>query len=148
MKRRLTRLMFVFFAALCVAGTLATTATASDTVKIGLNYPKTGPYSVQGLDQWRATELAVDEINAAGGIMGKKVEISWRDSQSKPPLSSKNVAELIDQEGAKMVFGGSSSGVAIASGKVCNEKNIPFFGTLTYSTATTGKAGLKTKFTQ
>ena len=44
-------------------------ALADGTVKIGLNYPKTGPYSVQGLDQWRASELAVEEINSAGGII-------------------------------------------------------------------------------
>jgi ABC-type branched-subunit amino acid transport system substrate-binding protein len=118
----------------------------ADVVKIGLNYPKTGPYSVQGLDQWRAAELAVDEINAAGGIMGNKIEIVWRDSKSKTDVTKKNVTELIDQEGVKMVFGGSSSGVAIAAGKVCKEKGTIFFGTLTYSTATTGKDGHKYMF--
>ncbi|MCP4632999.1 MAG: ABC transporter substrate-binding protein [candidate division Zixibacteria bacterium] len=116
------------------------------TVKIGLNYPKTGPYSVQGLDQWRATELAVAEINGSGGINGEQVEIVWRDTQSKPAVATQNANELIDNEGVKMVFGGSSSGVAIATAKVCHEKNIPFFGTLTYSTATTGKEGLRTTF--
>ena len=96
----------------------------ADTVKIGLNYPKTGPYSVQGLDQWRAAELAVAEINAAGGILGKNVEIAWRDSQSKADLSTANVTELIDNEGVKMVLGGSSSGVAVATGKVCQAKGM------------------------
>jgi branched-chain amino acid transport system substrate-binding protein len=110
-------------------------------VKIGLNYPKTGPYSVQGLDQWRATELAVQEINAAGGILGKEIEIVWRDSMSKPDATTQNVTDLIDKEGVKMVFGGSSSGVAVAAGKVCQAKGIPFFGTLTYSTATTCEEG-------
>lgn len=119
---------------------------AEGTVKIGLNYPKTGPYLAEGLDQWRATEMAVQEINASGGILGKNVEIVWKDSQSKPDVTVTNVTELIDKEGAKMVFGGSSSAVAVAAAKVCNEKNIPFFGTLTYSTATTGTEGLKTTF--
>jgi branched-chain amino acid transport system substrate-binding protein len=113
----------------------------ADIVKIGLNYPKTGPYSVQGLDQWRATELAVEEINAAGGILGKSIEIVWRDSMSKADVTTKNVAELIDQEGVKMVFGGSASSVAVAASKVCQEKGVLFFGTLTYSTATTGEEG-------
>jgi ABC-type branched-subunit amino acid transport system substrate-binding protein len=121
-------------------------ATAQDTVKIGLNYPKTGPYSVQGLDQWRATELAVEEINADGGIMGKKIEIVWRDSQSRADLSTKNVTDLIDNEGVKMVFGGSASSVAVAAGDVCQEKGVPFFGTLTYSTATTGTNGHRHTF--
>lgn len=78
--------------------------------------------------------------------MGKKIEIVWRDSQSKKDLTTKNVAELIDKEGVKMVFGGSASSVAIAAGKVCQEKGIPFFGTLTYSTATTGKEGRQHTF--
>lgn len=100
----------------------------NETIKIGLNYPKTGPYSVQGLDQFRAAELAVAEINAAGGIMGKQVELVWRDSQSKPDLSRENVADMIDNDGVTMVFGGSSNAVAIASGDVCQEKGVPFFG--------------------
>ncbi|MBL7180704.1 MAG: ABC transporter substrate-binding protein, partial [Desulfobacterales bacterium] len=86
-------------------------AAAAGTVKIGLNYPKTGPYSVQGLDQWRAANLAVEEINTTGGILGNKVEIVWRDSMSKEDVTIQNVTELIDQEGVKMVFGGSASSV-------------------------------------
>lgn len=120
-------------------------AQAGDTVKVGLNYPKTGPYSVQGLDQWRATELAVKQINAAGGILGKKVEIIWRDSKSNKTVATANAEELV-KEGAQMLFGGSASSVAIATAKVANAHNIPFFGTLTYSTATTGVEGLKTTF--
>ncbi|MFC1761484.1 substrate-binding protein [Planctomycetota bacterium] len=120
-----------------VAIVLTTAVATAESVKIGLNYPKSGPYSVQGLDQWHAAEMATEEINAAGGIMGKQVEIIWRDSQSKKDVTTANVKELID-EGAQMVFGGSSSAVAIAAGKVCEQSNIPFFGTLTYSNATTG----------
>lgn len=119
---------------------------AQDVVKIGLNYPKTGPYSVQGLDQYRASELAVEEINAAGGILGKKVEIVWRDSKSKTDFTKTNVTNLIDKDGVQMVFGGSSSGVAIAAGEVCKSKGKLFFGTLTYSTSTTGKDGNKYVF--
>jgi branched-chain amino acid transport system substrate-binding protein len=142
----MSRLALLTAAAAILLTIQAAPIQAEDVVKVGLNYPKTGPYSVQGLDQWRAAELAAEEINAAGGILGKKVEIVWRDSKSKADLSTKNVAELIDQEGAKMVFGGSSSGVAIAAGKVCQAKGVPFFGTLTYSTATTGKEGRRHSF--
>ena len=124
---------------------LSVASAGAGVVKVGLNYPKTGPYSVQGLDQWRAAELAVGEINAAGGILGDKVELIWRDSKSKKTIAPANVTELID-EGAKMVFGGSASSVAVAAGKVCQQKGIPFFGTLTYSTATTGKEGRRHTF--
>ncbi len=138
--------LFILAAALVAAFTLTPVQAEGDVVKIGLNYPETGPYKAMGADQLRAAQLAVEEINAAGGILGKKIEIVTRDSKSKAPLATKNVTDLIDNEGAKMVFGGSSSAVAIAAGKVCKAKNVPFFGTLTYSTATTGKAGHKHMF--
>ncbi|MCX4027804.1 substrate-binding protein [Endozoicomonas sp. SM1973] len=131
---------------LLVLGVIKAGLAYSDTVKLGLNYPKTGPYSVQGLDQWRAAEMAKDEINQMGGILGKQVEIIWRDSKSKAKQATKNVRELIDDEGVQMIFGGSSSGVAIAAGKVCKVSKIPCFGTLTYSTATTGESGHRYMF--
>lgn len=115
-------------------------------VKVGLNYPKTGPYAAQGLDQIRAATMAVEEINSSGGILGQKIDLVIRDSKSKAGLSTQNVTDLIDNHGVKMVFGGSSSGVAVAAGKVCQEKGVPFFGTLTYSTATTGKEGHRYTF--
>ena len=121
-------------------------AVAADTVKIGINYPQTGPYSVQGLDQWRAAQMAVEELNAEGGILGKQVELVWRDSQSRADVSTRNVLDLIDKEGVKMIFGGSSSGVACAVGAICQEKGIPFFGTLTYSNATTCEKGHRHMF--
>jgi len=113
----------------------------AETVTIGLNYPETGPYSIQGLAQKRAADLAVDEINAAGGILGKQIVLSVRDSESKPAKATTNVEDLIDNDGAEMILGGSSSAVAIAGGKVAKSRNKLYFGTLTYSNATTGKEG-------
>lgn len=121
--------------------TAANSFSKEDVVKIALNYPETGPYAKQGKDQWYAAEIARDEINAAGGILGKKVVYRWYDSASNPNRTKANIARAIDQEKVKMVFGGSSSAVAIAAGKMCKEKNVLFFGTLTYSTATTGEEG-------
>ena len=119
------------------------TAASAAVVKIGLNYPKTGPYSVQGLAQLRATEMAVEEINQTGGILGRKIELVIRDSKSKAPLAKKNVEDLIDNEGVEMILGGSSSAVAIAGGKAAKSRDKLYFGTLTYSNATTGVQGHK-----
>lgn len=123
-----------------------TQAAAQETVKVGLNYPRTGPYFSQGLDQFRAAELAQEEINAAGGILGRRVQIVWRDSQSRVDVTQRNVTELIDKEGVKMVFGGSASNVAIAAGEIGQAKDVLFFATLTYSTDTTGKDGHRHTF--
>lgn len=125
---------------------LAVSACGADAIKIGLNYPETGPYSVQGLDQYRAATMAVEEINAKGGILGKQVELVCRDSKSNVDQAKANVTELIDKEGCSMIFGGSSSAVAVATGEICQQKGVPFFGTLTYSTATTGPKGHRYTF--
>ncbi|BBO93039.1 substrate-binding protein [Desulfosarcina ovata] len=132
------RLSMTFALVLLLMQTLTVLA-QDDPVKIGLNYSKTGPYAKQGLDQWRASQLAVNEINTCGGILGRPVEIVVRDSKSQVDLTIRNVNHLIDVEKVKMVFGGSASSVAIAAGKICQDKGILFFGTLTYSTETTGK---------
>lgn len=120
---------------------LVTTTVAAETLKIGLNYPQTGRYKDQGLQQRLGAFLAVDEINKAGGIMGREVELVIRNTSGDPKKGAKNTAELIDSEGVQMVFGGVSSAVAIASGRAARDRDRIYFGTLTYSNATTGTAG-------
>ena len=115
-------------------------------VRIGLNYPQTGPYSIQGKAQHDAARLAIDEINKQGGILGQTVELVTRDTRSKPDISTNNVLELIDKENCEMIFGGSSSAVAIAGGKAAKSKGKLYFGTLTYSNTTTAEAGHKYMF--
>jgi len=132
--RQTTRILVLGFI-LCL---IASLSFGAETVKIGLNYPETGPYSVQGLDQFHAATMAVEEINAAGGIMGHPVELVCYDSKSNVDVSKTNVTDLIKKDNVKMVFGGSSSAVAIAAGDICQTNGVPFFGTLTYSTSTTG----------
>ncbi len=146
--------IFVWFPKKCFSvvvmialfGLLSAQAVQGETVKIGLNYPKTGPYSVQGLDQLRGAELAMEEINAEGGILGKSIEIVTRDTVSKPDIAVKNANELIDTEGVKMIFGGVSSGVAVAVGEVCQQKGMLFMGTVTASNETTGEKGHRHTF--
>ncbi len=115
----------------------------TDAVKIGLNYPQTGPYSRQGHAQHNAAILAMEEINNKGGILGRKIELIIRNTQSKPAISKKNVLELIDKENCSMIFGGVSSAVAIAGGKAAKSRGRLYFGTQTGSNATTGKEGHK-----
>ncbi|WP_426416442.1 ABC transporter substrate-binding protein [Aestuariirhabdus sp. LZHN29] len=114
---------------------------ADEVVKIGLNYPKTGHYKEQGLEQMRGALMALDEINGSGGILGRQVEMVSRNTSSRPSKGVKNVDDMVRNEGVRMVFGGSSSAVAIASGKKAKELNVPYFGTLTYSNTTTGVEG-------
>lgn len=118
---------------------------AAEEVKIGLNYPQTGPYATQGQDELRAAELAAEEINAAGGILGKKIVLVTRDTMSKPDVAVKNAAELIDM-GAQMIFGGVSSGVAKSVAEVCQQKGVLFMATVAASNDITDENGHRYSF--
>lgn len=135
-----------FFALLLPPYSYCQATTSHQVVPIGFNYPQTGPYAIEGEDQLRGANLAVDEINTKDGILGNKILLIKRDSASDVLKTQDNVNNLIAEEGVKMVFGGASSAVAIASCKICQQDQIPFFGTLTYSTATTGEDGHRSCF--
>lgn len=113
----------------------------ADTIKLGFNYPQSGRYKDLGLQQRLAAFLAVEEINKAGGILGKKAELIIRNTAGSPERGVANTEELITQEKVDMVFGGASSAVTIASGKVAKELGRLYFGTTTSANATTGSEG-------
>ncbi len=138
-----TKILLIACSVLLPAAGFVSDSVAADSpiIKIGLNYPETGPYAKQGLDQKRAAEIAVEEINASGGILGKKVQLVMRDTKSNAKIAKANAAELYDVEGVPMILGGSSSAVAIATGEVALQKDRLFFATLSYSTETTGEYG-------
>lgn len=137
MKRTLTA--FALWAGLC------TTATAIEPITLGLNYPRTGSYKEEGLAQMRGALLAIDELNAQGGVLGRPVRLISRDSASRPEKAIQNVDRLVD-DGAAMLFGGASSAVAIAASQRAKERGVLYFGTLTYSNDTTGKNGHRYMF--
>ena len=60
-----------------------TTRAATGPFKVGLPIPLTGPYGTEALDQQAGAELAVAEVNEAGGVLGRKVELIVRDTQLK-----------------------------------------------------------------
>ncbi len=120
-------------------------AQAADPITLGLNYPRTGSYKEEGLAQMRGALLAIEEINANGGVLGRPLQLSSRNSASRPEKAIANVDKLAD-EGVAMLFGGASSAVAIAAGKRARERGLLYFGTLTYSNDTTGKDGHRYMF--
>lgn len=131
--------------ALALWATFIACAQAADPITLGLNYPRTGPYKEEGLAQMRGALLAIDELNASGGVLGRTLRLSSKDSASRPQKAVKNVDKLA-AEGAAMIFGGASSAVAIAAGKRAREHGLLYFGTLTYSNDTTGKDGQRYLF--
>lgn len=128
---------------------------ASKTVTLGFNVPQTGAYADEGADELRAFKLAVKHLNGEGdggmmatlkpsalkgnGILGKKVVYVTGDTQTKSDAARSSAKRMIEKEGALMISGGSSSGVAVAVQSLCQEMGIIFMAGLTHSNDTTGK---------
>lgn len=128
-------------------------APKGDTVTFGFNVPQTGAYADEGADELRAYEMAVEHINAGGGGMldtfsskslkggvnGKTVKFVTGDTQTKSDAARASAKRMIENDGAVMITGGSSSGVAIAVQGLCQEAGVMFMAGLTHSNDTTGK---------
>ena len=112
-------------------------AAPTKTITIGIDIPQSGPYSDQGADQLRAYQLATDEINKAGGIMGMQINLSIGDDQTKAPVAVENARRMIERDGAVMITGGSSTATALAVSGLCQEKKVIFMATLTHGDETT-----------
>jgi len=101
---------------------------APATIKIGSVQPATGPLAVIGVGQRRGNQLAVDYINAMGGIKsmdGAKLELLLGDSESKPEIGRSEADRLI-KGGAAVMTGPFQSGVALAISTLCEQRQIPF----------------------
>src|SRR5476649_1697097 len=77
----------------------------TEPIKIGYLPALTGPSSSTGIGINRGTELAVAEINAAGGIGGRQIELVVRDTQSDPTKAVNAVAELTQRQKVAIIFG-------------------------------------------
>ena len=105
-----------FFSAIGVSGLLlfSTNTWAACTVNIGVLLALTGSMSEIGQDNLRAAQLAVHDINAAGGVKGCSVNPIIMDSQTQPTVAVDQAKALVDLKGVHVVFGSNSSGTTIA----------------------------------
>ena len=110
--RESTRLKLA--AAALVTAALAAPALAADTIKIGVAGAHTGDLAAYGLPTKDAAEMAVAEVNAKGGINGKKIELVMGDDQCKPEIAT-NVATKLVSEGVNLVIGHICSGATKAA---------------------------------
>ena len=84
-------------------------APASQPIVIGVIGAMSGPSAVLGKEQQQGVELAVDEINAAGGIMGRPVKAVYRDDEADPTKALTAAQELVDREGINFLVGTTNS---------------------------------------
>lgn len=106
------------------------TATAQSTVKIGSILSVTGPAAFLGEDMKAGMELAIEEINAKGGIQGKKIEWFFYDAESQTQKGLTATRRLIDQDKVDAIVGGGNmSGMAIAMLGLTEKAALPFMST-------------------
>jgi branched-chain amino acid transport system substrate-binding protein len=122
----LTRRQALATASAALASTLAKPAiAASEPIRIGYLPALTGPSSSTGIGINRGFELAVKEINAAGGIDGRQIELIVRDTQSDPTKAVNGAAELAHGVKVNVVFGPLNSGEALAVVPLLAKSSIP-----------------------
>ena len=116
------------------AATLASAATlgltgckkgGGDTIKIGEFASLTGKEATFGTSSHEGTLLAVEEINAAGGVLGKKIELWTEDNQTKAGETANAVNKLISKDGVVAIIGEVASSRSMEAAPICQQNKIP-----------------------
>jgi branched-chain amino acid transport system substrate-binding protein len=114
--------------AAAAATAVSVPALAQDTLKLGLVAAMSGQSAKSGEAIVRGLSVAVDEINAKGGVLGKKVELVVRDDESNPAKGVVAARELVQREKVAALFGGLDTPVSLAIVPFANQTKVPFMG--------------------
>jgi branched-chain amino acid transport system substrate-binding protein len=101
-------------------------AIAADTFKIGGLVPITGTQAVMAEDLATGLKLAEEDVNAAGGVLGKPVQVIIEDTETRPAPGMDAARKLIDVDKVGVIVGGFSSGVSLPIAKYCQSKGLVF----------------------
>ena len=96
-----------------------------DTIKIGVNYELSGNVATYGQDSVKGVEMAIAEINAAGGVDGKKIEVVKYDTKSEPAEATTLATKLMTQDKLVTILGPATSGSFKATIPVANPNEVP-----------------------
>jgi branched-chain amino acid transport system substrate-binding protein len=108
-----------------VALGLSMSAMAADPIKIGVSGPFTGGSAPMGVSMRDGVRLAVAEINAKGGVLGRQLQMVERDDEAKPERGVQIAQELINKEHVAATVGYINTGVALASQRFYQQAKIP-----------------------
>jgi len=133
---------------------------AADSVNIGAAVPRTGTYAVQGEDELKGWQLAVEHINDGDpllqkiapkitkGLLGKKVNLLAADSAAKPNQAVQEIQTFINQNKIVLMTGSTSSAVAVALNKFAQREKVLYVTGISGSNDTTGKDCVRYGFRQ
>ena len=98
-------------------------STEKKPIKVGVLSPLTGPIAAYGQDQINGVNMAVEEINAAGGLLGRQLTVQVEDDEKKPEMAASLTQKLIN-DGVDVIIGGMSSSSTMAGGPIANGAKI------------------------
>ena len=104
-------------------------AQSKDPLRIGCPLPLTGPFAALAADMQRGAQLAEEQLNAAGGVMGRKVEVLFRDDQLKPAVGAQRTKELIENDKAQFIVGGLAAHVQMAINEQTKKSKVLYIST-------------------
>ncbi|KQP11231.1 ethanolamine utilization protein EutN [Methylobacterium sp. Leaf99] len=107
---------------------VSTAAFAEDPIRIGLVTALSGQSAKSGEAISRGIGLAIDEINAAGGVLGRPLELVARDDEANPSKGVLAARELIQRVGVVALVGGLDTPVSMAVVPIANQMKVPFLG--------------------
>jgi branched-chain amino acid transport system substrate-binding protein len=97
----------------------------AETIKVGEYASLHGSEAAFGQSSHKGTVLAIEQVNAAGGVLGKKIDLISEDNQSKPGESATIVKKLITRDHVVAVLGEVASGRSLEAAPICQDNKIP-----------------------
>ena len=108
-------------AALAIVAALVAPAMAADTIKVGAILAVTGPASFLGAPEARTLEMLVEDLNARGGVDGRKIELVVKDTGGNPEKAISFAKQLIEEDKVFAIIGPATSGETIAVKPIAEE---------------------------
>jgi branched-chain amino acid transport system substrate-binding protein len=116
--------IFGTIAVMIISIGLLSSAVAKEPVVIGSISPLTGTNAVQGNDMKNGEQLALEEVNAAGGVLGRPLKILFEDTESRPKGGIDAVHKLVEVNKVPAIVGAYSSGISVPTGEYTNAQKV------------------------
>ncbi len=107
-----------------IAAPFVWSARAAAAIKVSMIDPLTGVYAAPAQNEVTGAKLAVSQINAKGGVLGREIELLVEDSANDVGIGVQKARKLIERDGIQFLIGDVNSGVALAIAQVSNEKKV------------------------
>lgn len=115
-------------------------------IKLGLTNDASGQFGNSGRDDHRAIRMAIDEVNAKGGVLGRKIEWITADTESQPATGTRVAERFITREDCAVLIGALHSGVANAITQVANKHGTIYLNTNSSAPSEAGENCSRVKF--